>query len=156
MSELNNYYISKITPIVSNKGTRELQLEFKVHHSKTPTKAISVPMEEYRKYSRPTTQHVVEPDGNVFVCSEIQSYNFRKGSHNRPTKCNMHGTPMGHKFKLGITEEFIHRSQKILDHCRCFCKPATQYEYDKWCYNDCIQHNRPLDDNAKIYKRLTM
>jgi len=156
MSEKNNYSISNVTPIVTNRGTKELKIMFKVNYSATVIKMVSILMNNYRKYSRPTNRHMVEPNGDVFVCGDKLSYNVRTDSHNISTKCHMHGTSMGCKFKLGITDEFMHRTKQELDHCRCYCKPATQYDYDKWCYNDCIQHNRLLDDNAKIYKRLIM
>ena len=146
MCDLDNYSISKIMPIVSSEGATELQIMFEVHHSKTSRKVISISMKEYRTYRKPTSRHMVEPDGNVFVCKE----RFKLA------KCIKHNKPMGCKFKLGITDEFIHRSKIDLDHCRCYCVLATQYAFDKWCYNDCIKNKRPLDDNAKIYKRLTM
>ena len=141
-----NYTIIKVVP---KDNYENLMVTFRNGQSNT-----TLNMKEYDKYGRPTVRHVVEPDGNVFVCAKhtIRTPRLHLGSRHR---CNMHNTLMGCKFHLGITDSFTHRTKKELDHCRCYCRLATQYEYDKWCYNDCIKNDRPLDDNAKIYKKLT-
>ena len=107
-------------------------------------------LNDYKKYGKPSSQHMVEPDGNVFVCRD--PINLR--SFNHMTLCNMHNKSMGCKFRLGLTDSFTNRTNKELDHCRCYCRSATQYDYDKWCYLDTKNNNKPLCDNGKIYKKL--
>ena len=129
------------------------------------TYCISFPNEEihrkinfkdYRHYKVPTKSHMIEPDGCIFVCKEtlnIEYYqDLLKKNHNR---CRLHNKPRGCKFHLGKNhDDFKNRTQKVIYNCRCYCKPATQYEYDKWCYFDKINENKPLCDNGKIYKLL--
>ena len=115
----------------------------------------NINMKHYNKYSMPTYKHMVEPDGNVFVCRE--GYNYRSMPGVVATKCHKHNRPMGCKFNINMASnriDFMNRTQQDLDHCRCYCMPASQYDYDKWCYNDCINNNRPLCNNAEIYNIL--
>lgn len=138
------YTIHKIT-----KQDSDIIIQFKLS---TTGNIVKSNIKHYKKYSRPTDKHMVEPDGNVFVCDDIQSSNFRTNTHNPgASRCHMHNKPMGFKFHLGTTNAFVNRTKQELDHCRCYCVPATQCDYDKWCYNDCKKNAKPLCDNAKIY-----
>ena len=146
MSRNGGYSIHKHTRTVDKK---DIIVTFK--HNGTN---ININMKQYNQYSMPTHKHMVEPDGNVFVCRDLLR---REGPGVMATKCHKHNKPMGCKFNVLITSnriDFMNRTQKDLDHCRCYCMPASQYDYDKWCYNDCIKNNRPLCNNAEIYNIL--
>ena len=120
-------------------------------------------MKDYTSYSLPTNKHKLEPDGSIFVCDSIDTtqtnyfnFNFRQGMKNEEKRCVLHNKPEGYKYNLGPNhKDFLNRSLKELNHCRCYCKPVNQYEYDKWCYDECMKHDSPLCDNSKIYILLT-
>ena len=151
-----NYKIVNKTPEydVNNKLTN-IFVTYEITDTNTNTIIHKrMGLNTYKKYGKPSSEHMVEPDGSVFVCSDMTPVNFRTMTDNAPTNCRMHNKPMGCKFHLGTTDSFTNRTKKDLDHCRCYCRSASQYDFDKWCYFDKKNKNKPLCDNGKIYEKL--
>ena len=151
-----NYEIYKQEPVYDdNNKLTNVFVTYKIIDANTGNTIYKrMGFNNYKKYGKPSSQHMVEPDGSVIVCSDMFSVNFRTMTDNVPTWCDKHNKPMGCKFHLGTTDSFTNRTKKDLDHCRCYCRPATQYDFDKWCYFDKKNKNKPLCDNGKIYKKL--
>lgn len=145
---MNNTY--NIHNITTTPDGNNLIVQYQITNTSENNKSYKkICFNNYRQYKQPTNKHMVEPDGNIFVC---------KDSISKPSNiCNIHNRPMGCKFHLGKNyHDFKNRTQQIIDHCRCYCKQSTQYDFDKWCYFDKIKNNSPLCDNGKIYKRLCL
>ena len=146
------------TYIVTMKKENGLGLEITF---KLPSgRLVKIDTKDYKKYGAPICDyndrymrvlaHMVETDGNILIADPNCYSRFFT---NDIFDCKVHNKKYGCKYHLGKdSDEFINRDRN----CRCFAKIASQYDYDKYCYNlyKSGDINFKNSDNAKVYKYL--
>ena len=98
--------------------------------------------------------HMVEPDGSVFVCKNALPSLRPVNNYNIYYSCQLCEKPLGNRFGEGVTENFRNRN---LSSCNCFCRFATQMEFDRWQYNMKYTNGDRYflnSVNAEVYKTI--